>query len=1008
MAKVTLRAYNREIESMLDRGDYTEVVAHCHHILKTYPKHLETYRLLGKAYLEQKKRSDAVNIFSRVLVAIPSDFVSHVGMSIIRDEENKLDDAIWHMERAFETQPSNAAIQSELQRLYSRRDGVAPPRIRMTRGALAHMYVKGELYPQAISEIKGVLQEDAGRSDMEALLTRVYYKSGQKNEAADSASSLLRRYPYCYDANAVLVEILGSDHPENAQVYRQRVTELDPYAAHVSSSVLQPVDAPDSAVALERLDYSGQSVDWRESSGIGLESGRENEAQPTWLTSGLGSATSRLDDAQREPSAPLAGSVFDTSSAPPTDSASSEENIPDFLREAGWGKSTGAFDESQSSLVEDDTIPPTQAAPLTEGEMPDWIKAMAPAETLKPAGEEQEEALPDWINSISKDTLGTMETSSTNEPDWLKQSAETEQPASAFAEPSSDQPDWLTQLGQPEQPVESPALATDATPDWLKDLSGEPESAPLESSSSDFDFLNSMKEEPAQPAPSFDEKPAEVPATPAMTDLGNLGSSEKELDDSFAWLENLAAKQGASEGLLMKPEDRLEQEPDWVKQAKSLTGEAESPVVESAPPVMESTPQELPAQPVGNLDDLGKSEQERDDSFSWLESLAAKQGASEGLLTKPEDRLEQAPDWVNQAKEIGESQPVFDASKESTAMDTGTWLKSLDEEESKSVPASDETGIWLKSLDEPESKPQAVHEPAVDDTASWLRSLDDSPAKPEPTAEFSSNDDTAMWLKSLDEPEVTPAGASSQADDLPAWLQSVDAEKTESETESAVPAGEAEVSSEWIGSFDQPVVSETPKTDTGSLPSWLRGLDTEESKDSTGQGDLPSWLRDDTGEVVAEPTKIEPTRADEWQPMQETKQPEVFEAPVETPKPEPKPEPTKPAPQKAEPRPETPVAPYQEPVTRKGTGMLTQTVDMILGQARNELGRSNIPGALETYTKLIKRGRFLDEVIFDLREALYRYPVEVSIWQTLGDAYNRANRLQDALDAYTKAEELLR
>ena len=45
---------------------------------------------------------------------------------------------------------------------------------------------------------------------------------------------------------------------------------------------------------------------------------------------------------------------------------------------------------------------------------------------------------------------------------------------------------------------------------------------------------------------------------------------------------------------------------------------------------------------------------------------------------------------------------------------------------------------------------------------------------------------------------------------------------------------------------------------------------------------------------------------------------------------------------------------------------------------------------------------------YDLREATYRYPVDVNIWQSLGDAYMRANRLQDALDAYTKAEELLR
>jgi cytochrome c-type biogenesis protein CcmH/NrfG len=77
-------------------------------------------------------------------------------------------------------------------------------------------------------------------------------------------------------------------------------------------------------------------------------------------------------------------------------------------------------------------------------------------------------------------------------------------------------------------------------------------------------------------------------------------------------------------------------------------------------------------------------------------------------------------------------------------------------------------------------------------------------------------------------------------------------------------------------------------------------------------------------------------------------------------------------------------------------------------QAKEELNRGDLPTAVNHYTKLIKKGKHLDETIRDLRESLYRYPVEVSIWQTLGDAYMRANRLQDALDAYNKAEELLR
>jgi tetratricopeptide (TPR) repeat protein len=92
----------------------------------------------------------------------------------------------------------------------------------------------------------------------------------------------------------------------------------------------------------------------------------------------------------------------------------------------------------------------------------------------------------------------------------------------------------------------------------------------------------------------------------------------------------------------------------------------------------------------------------------------------------------------------------------------------------------------------------------------------------------------------------------------------------------------------------------------------------------------------------------------------------------------------------------------------KGTGKLSMPLDPVLGQARNELSGSNVSGALDHYARLIKKGRFLEEVIFDLRDAIYRFPVDVDVWQSLGDAYMRANRLQDALDAYTKAEELLR
>jgi cytochrome c-type biogenesis protein CcmH/NrfG len=104
--------------------------------------------------------------------------------------------------------------------------------------------------------------------------------------------------------------------------------------------------------------------------------------------------------------------------------------------------------------------------------------------------------------------------------------------------------------------------------------------------------------------------------------------------------------------------------------------------------------------------------------------------------------------------------------------------------------------------------------------------------------------------------------------------------------------------------------------------------------------------------------------------------------------------------------------PVQRQVPR-GTGMLSQvpTEDKdaeSLAAAQAALDANQLDDAMKIYAKLIKKNRLLDEVIHDLREAIYRFPVDIIVWQTLGDASMRANRLQDALDAYTKAEELLR
>ena len=101
-------------------------------------------------------------------------------------------------------------------------------------------------------------------------------------------------------------------------------------------------------------------------------------------------------------------------------------------------------------------------------------------------------------------------------------------------------------------------------------------------------------------------------------------------------------------------------------------------------------------------------------------------------------------------------------------------------------------------------------------------------------------------------------------------------------------------------------------------------------------------------------------------------------------------------------QPESP-APIEPPAAPALTGEGTP-----LSQAQAAIAKGDLDGAVSIYTQLIDQGQNLDATIHDLRDALYRHPVDFSLWQTLGDAYIKNNQVQEALDAYTKAEEFLK
>ncbi|MDX9992717.1 MAG: tetratricopeptide repeat protein, partial [Anaerolineales bacterium] len=669
MSKVALRVYNHEIESLIEQGQVDEAIAHCQHILKTYPKHLETYRLLGNAYLEAQRHNDAADIFQRVLTSVPDDFVSHLGMSIINDEHKNLDQAIWHMERAYESNPSNGGVQAELRRLYGRRDGLEPPKIQMTRGALAKMYLRGAQYAQAIQEIKTVLNEDKDRLDLKVLLAQALFRSGKKVEATEICTEILQVSPYCFDVNRILVEILpGTSLAANVDTYKKRLQQLDPYIAFVTGSTFDVSSVQDMAVGLERLEWDERLA---------------NRAEAGWQVES------------------------ESVSSPESES---EVEIPDWMKTSGWGPSSGEAQEGPLDFDEPSVSAEELAAgELAAAEIPDWLKAMAPPGSGQADSAEgqpdadSESADLDWLAGINAASGAALTETGV-------EFAQPQQPAAPQAEPPADNADWLAGLGQSAaetQQLQPEPAAADDVPDWLAGLGAETEqpAAPqAETSAADnADWLaglgaqaqeSAAETQQPQPEPAAaDDVPSWLAGLGAETEQPAAPQAETSAADNADWLAGLGAEtEQPAELEQPQPEPAAADDvPDWLAGLGAETEQSAAPQAEPAA-----------------------------DNADWLAGLGAQaqESAAETQQPQPEPAAaDDVPDWL--AGLGAETEQPAAPQAETSAADNADWLAGLGAQAQESAAetqqlqpepaAADDVPDWLAGVGAETDQPAAPH-----------------------------------------------------------------------------------------------------------------------------------------------------------------------------------------------------------------------------------------------------------------------------------------------------------
>jgi competence ComEA-like helix-hairpin-helix protein len=623
----------------------------------------------------------------------------------------------------------------------------------------------------------------------------------------------------------------------------------------------------------------------------------------------------------------------------PVEETLPSEQVPDWLAEI----------EAEAEAVE--PLLPEQPAP----ELPEAVEIMA---------EPESEPILDWLSETAEPLPGAVEEDRT-----IDEILGDTQPIRPKPAPLPEE------VSLPEESIEAALEAEEVS------LPEEPvEAAPVVI---EAELL--PQEELVEPVMELPEEPAAVEAQPAAP------AEEMSVDAAMAWLEALAAKQGVpEEELTTRPEERVAETPEWVQalaaedsvapaepkmedwlaeveaEAEAVGPEAVEPAAEAAAPadelpdwLSEITPLEPVAPPAAEPQQkvepmpewLSKVESEAeavesaaaiekmpdidmgdaDAAMAWLESLAAKQGVPEEELTsKPEERPETPPEWVQEIEAV-------------------------------------ETPAEAPQVEAPVAEPPVV-EPLP---AEQVTAVEPAPVEPAPSEE-------PAWFEKSGTTEPTEI-------ELPSWL---------SEPTSAQPLDEEYA---WTPPTTTPETEDAtpkpPRRGTGRLAPETAQLDINkaslvEMEALPGVGFILAQniigFRDTFGaftrlEDLLKVPGISAAVLDELRPMLKLTTPSKEEA-------------VQPA----------PVGPQLQDAA-SAAGDQVQRIE-----AHNAVLKGEISQAAASYLSLIKRELLLDEVVDDLRELVQARPGEFLLWQTLGDAYVRDNRLQDALQAYIKAEELLR
>ncbi len=529
----------------------------------------------------------------------------------------------------------------------------------------------------------------------------------------------------------------------------------------------------------------------------------------------------------------------------------------------------------------------------------------------------------------------------------------------------------------------------------------------------DFDPFSASTLSPS--ARALEQPPAVEPESTSSDALGGA--------DPMAWLESLAAKQGAP----------LEELPTMHAEA-----------AQSAPLSDESDPMAWLASfgdptPYGSVDDFAPTGTDQflvesmtpDAARSWLDSLS-----SEAEVASPPPSV---PEGVSPIEAGGLSNDPQEVQAWLTSQ-LGSLMQVRAEEDELALPIDDSPAEPSSSL------PDWLSEAIVDPTLPAARgALDPDIKLPTPPA------DLPTWLLEAAEPEALDLDLDADflpeempaSEAIPEMAIELDPQEIERMIKPTSPEEVDDLAEYFNEEYDRrragdetiplwylealqraesaPLPEPTAQTQPpaepepeftfaplgeGDMPDWLRIMQPEPEPPAAPEPALPAavgttgidWL-DALTEGMPDAEAAPAAQRPEWLAPTGSLDPTVverFEAEqaaraAEPPAPAPIPEPAP-----AYVPPPAPPAPAPAPVR-------SATVAASLSQARQQVAAGQVLPALESYQALVDSMESLEDVRADLRQLAEQHPKEPKVRRLLGDTHMRLGDLQAALDTYLNA-----